>query len=441
VAPLAIQVVDLGFGDAGKGAMVDYLVRRHDASLVVRFNGGPQAGHNVVLPDGRHHTFAQFGSGTFVPGLRTLLSRFVLVEPYAMLNEARHLESLGVRDAMGRTSIDERCLVITPPQQVANRIRERARGAAAYGTCGLGVGECVADDLARPELSLFAAQLRDRAAVKRKLATVLEFKRTEFAEFVRHATPDERRVLDDPAWIETAVETYASIARSANIVAPQAAERMIYGASNVVFEGAQGVLLDERFGFHPHTTWSTTTFANADTLLTESRSPAIHQRIGVTRTYMTRHGPGPFPTHRPALSETLPEPHNADDGRQGVFRRGLLDFVLLRYAIQVCGGDLSLAVTHVDKLPALPAEACDAYLIDGSKMERLPYRPQPTLKEMNHLGEQIMKAQILSTPMPSSPATYLATVAEKLAVPVDYFSIGPTHAGKRRFTSSPAPSH
>src|SRR5690349_11063425 len=101
--------------------MVDYLVRRCESDLVVRFNGGPQAGHNVVLPDGPHHTFAQFGSGSFVPGVRTLLTRFVLIEPYAMLNEAKHLESLGVPDVMRRTFIDERCLVITPPQQIANR--------------------------------------------------------------------------------------------------------------------------------------------------------------------------------------------------------------------------------------------------------------------------------------------------------------------------------
>src|SRR3954462_3394351 len=118
----AIIVVDLAFGDCGKGTIVDFLTRQYEAHTVVRFNGGPQAGHNVVTADGRHHTFAQFGSGSFVPGVRTLLSRFMLIEPYALLNEAAHLEQIGVPDPMSRLFIDGRCLVITPPQQAANRL-------------------------------------------------------------------------------------------------------------------------------------------------------------------------------------------------------------------------------------------------------------------------------------------------------------------------------
>src|SRR5690349_8592758 len=113
----AILVLDLAYGDCGKGTIVDFLTRAHAADLVVRFNGGPQAGHNVVTPDGRHHTFSQFGSGTFVPAVRTLLSRFMLIEPYAMVNEAAHLAELAVTDALDRLMIDARCPVITPAHQ------------------------------------------------------------------------------------------------------------------------------------------------------------------------------------------------------------------------------------------------------------------------------------------------------------------------------------
>src|SRR4051812_48029015 len=109
----AIIVVGLGFGDEGKGATVDYLARRHDAGLVVRFNGGPQCAHNVITPDGRHHTFAQFGSATFLPNVRTHLSRYALINPLNMLREEEHLREVGIDDAFDRLTVDEGCIVIT----------------------------------------------------------------------------------------------------------------------------------------------------------------------------------------------------------------------------------------------------------------------------------------------------------------------------------------
>ncbi|HEY7215209.1 MAG TPA: adenylosuccinate synthetase, partial [Thermoanaerobaculia bacterium] len=136
----AFLLVDLGFGDAGKGLLTDFLVRRSGATVVVRYNGGAQAGHNVVTPDGRHHTFAQLGSGSFVAGVRTFLSRHVVVHPTALLAEAAALRAKGVGDALDRVRLSERALVITPFHQAAGRLRELARGAARHGSCGVGVG-------------------------------------------------------------------------------------------------------------------------------------------------------------------------------------------------------------------------------------------------------------------------------------------------------------
>ncbi|MBK7398580.1 MAG: adenylosuccinate synthetase [Myxococcales bacterium] len=169
----AFAVVDLGFGDAGKGALTDALARRHDLELVVRFNGGAQAGHNVVTADGRHHTFAQVGAATFVsPAVRTLLSRFVVFHPTALLVEAQVLSTKSVPDALDRVLVDERALVTTPYQQAACRIRERARGAARHGSCGVGVGETVADALADPGDAIVAGHLRDPGALRRRLAVL-----------------------------------------------------------------------------------------------------------------------------------------------------------------------------------------------------------------------------------------------------------------------------
>jgi hypothetical protein len=145
-----VIVVDLGFGDAGKGTVVDWLCsragERRGAALprtVVRFNGGAQAAHNVVTPDGRHHAFAQFGSGMFTPGVRTHLSGFVLVDPLALAAEAAQLASAGVAGALDRLTVDRDALLTTPYHRAANRARERARGAARHGSCGMGIGETV----------------------------------------------------------------------------------------------------------------------------------------------------------------------------------------------------------------------------------------------------------------------------------------------------------
>ena len=148
-----VIVVDLGYGDAGKGTVVDWLCSRPGSGTrapglglpgsrtVVRFNGGAQAAHNVVTPDGRHHTFAQFGSGTFTPGVRTHLSRFMLVDPLALAAEAAHLAAAGVADALDRLTVDRDALLTTPYHRAANRARELARGAGRHGSCGMGIGE------------------------------------------------------------------------------------------------------------------------------------------------------------------------------------------------------------------------------------------------------------------------------------------------------------
>src|SRR5207248_6354838 len=124
-----LVVVDLGYGDAGKGTVVDWLCASRPVHTVVRFNGGAQAGHNVVTPDGRHYTFAQFGAGTFHPGVRTHLSRHVVVDPLALVAEADHLVAVGVPGPLGRLTVDRSALLATPYHRAANRARERARGA------------------------------------------------------------------------------------------------------------------------------------------------------------------------------------------------------------------------------------------------------------------------------------------------------------------------
>ncbi|WP_432988583.1 adenylosuccinate synthetase [Dactylosporangium sp. CA-233914] len=311
-------VVDLGFGDCGKGTTVDYLCATRDIDTVVRFNGGAQAAHTVVLADGRKHTFAQFGSGSLRPGVRTHLSRFMVVDPLSLVTEAEHLIALGASDIWARLSVDRAALISTPYHREANRTKEIARGADRHGSCGMGVGETMAYSLAHPDDAPRAGDCADPPTLRRKLA------------LLRH-----RLGVAGPP-VEACVAAYAGFA---------ATVRLVDGfrpTGTCVFEGAQGVLLDEWHGFHPYTTWSTTTFANAETLL--DGEPAF--RLGVLRTVTTRHGAGPLPTEAPELG--ISDPNNPANPWQGAFRVGHFDAPLHRYALAAAGGVDGLALTHLD---------------------------------------------------------------------------------------------
>ncbi len=140
----AIITVGVGFGDEGKGAMVDFLAREFKADLVIRYCGGRQAGHNVQLPDGRRHTFSQFGAGTLAGDSRrhrTYLGPNVVIDPPAFVREAEHLTELGVSAPTQLLTVHPRCLVATFWHRTLNRLREMSRGEDKHGSCGQGIGE------------------------------------------------------------------------------------------------------------------------------------------------------------------------------------------------------------------------------------------------------------------------------------------------------------
>lgn len=334
-------VVDLGFGDAGKGATVDFLVRDKQADLVVRFNGGAQAGHNVVTPDGRHHTFSQFCSGTFVPGVHGLLGPDFLLHPLGMAVEAEHLEHVGVRDAFARTHVSARARVISPYQQAANRVRESLRRGHAHGSCGLGIGECVGDSIAHPDETIRADMLGSPATLRNRLEHHRERKRVELRD--AGADHTDLEIFDDTGLVDRVIDVWSEVCSQLRLVDDDAMHRWIAGSRTIIYEGAQGVLLDEDVGFHPHTTWSHCTAQGA----IELAGDRPWTRLGVVRTYSTRHGAGPFPTEEPDFG--VLEPHNGNDVFAGQFRQGPLDLMLVRYALRAAPMD-ALAVTCLDRL-------------------------------------------------------------------------------------------
>ena len=446
----AILIADLGYGDAGKGSVVDYLARTAPVHTVVRYNGGAQAAHNVITPDGRRHTFAQFGSASFLPGVRTHLSRFMLLHPLALLAEERQLRALGVGDAFERLSIERGALVITPFQQAANRLKEIARGDARHGSCGMGIGETTSDWLNYGSAVLFAGDLANRAALLHKLRFVREAKLAQLADLLpglagMPAAAAELKVLQDPQVIEATADLYRHVASLVRLVEADHMGLLLRQPGVTVFEGAQGVLLDERWGFYPYNSWSKLTFQNADALLTESSFTGEIFKLGLIRGYATRHGAGPFVSEDREVTERIPEWHNADNPWQRQFRAGYLDLVALRYALGVTGAVDGLAVTNLDRMEALPEwRTCERYRAaggaadaadlfeweDGLAREIRIFPVPPDKPRQERLTRALMSMQPVCTVCERQQEPYLEHISQQLGVPLALTSWGPTAEAK-----------
>lgn len=396
---IAYGVIDLGFGDSGKGTIVDFLTRHTGAKLVVRFNGGAQAGHNVVTTDGKHHTFSQFGSGSLVPGVKTVLSQDVAIHPIALQAEAKHLESLGVANPMENLIIHEKCLITTPYHQALNCIRELYRGAQRHGSCGVGFGETIRYSQPSGDGNVISDMAVIRAKdllgypmatplLRMKLQVLREKIRSEIKHIPRQPTIPKRdqylnfeELVTINKWhevlaLEKNVDVIAELLTAAinpnNIWSTGMIAPLINGTEVVIFEGAQGVLIDEDWGFAPYNTWSKTTGRNILNVAPFLKSK-LHM-IGVIRAYPTRHGPGPFPTFSRNTTVAFPDVHNPTNRWQGELRTGLFDMCLFRYALDACYADLpmdGLAITHLDQVDRAGVwPYADMYLLDGRTKNR-----------------------------------------------------------------------
>jgi adenylosuccinate synthase len=410
----AVITVGLGFGDEGKGATVDFLARALGADLLVRYCGGSQAGHNVQLPDGRRHTFSQFGAGTLAPHRpRSYLGPNVVVDPPALRREADHLAELGVPHPTRLLTVHPHCLVTTHWHRALNRLRELARGADRHGSCGLGIGEARSYWLRHGQDAPCAADLRDPNALRAKL----ELQR-------QRALLELQGFLDAlPGGVLAEFDLWGSSAQAeAEHLSASVAEGVTIGAemppcSTALFEGAQGVLLDEYRGFHPHTTWSTVTAHHAWELIEQMGTDAVAV-LGVTRAYTTRHGEGPLPTFSADLTAGLRDPGNPHNPWQGGLRCGRLDLPLLRYAVAAAGPLDGLVVNHLDQITASEGWFCNSYQGDPPSLAQAP-----DLGWQARLTEQLRRAEPVLAPATAEEIVgALGTLA-----PVVLTAHGPTH--------------
>lgn len=415
-------VIGLGFGDEGKGTTVDYLCSVKPVDYVVRFSGGPQTAHNVVLEDGREHTFAQFGSGT-LRGVGTILGPNTLVNPFNMVKEAEHLYRLTGINPFSNTFISENALLITPLHSAANRQRELNRGGNAHGSCGEGIGEARSYALYQtPEDPMIVKDLLDLDGLKQKMSAYHTFLCQTLTNFNAPSVFDD--ILEDYGFL---LEDHP-----VKIVSDEEiADLMRSVDGRLVFEGSQGILLDETFGFHPHTTWSDITAANALKMAMDAGYDSTDLTIyGIMRTYMTRHGHGPLPTEfmEQGWEEQYPEKHNAWGQFQGSWRAGVLDLPLLRYALEVQPCD-SLVLTHCDILPGtgfpvIAESPWDTIIPPLSK--DLDYQESMT----NLLKSMTLKDGVVDNCVSVDELVELITY--QLQTPVAITSYGPTAADKKQ---------
>lgn len=354
--PRAFLVIGLGYGDEGKGSLVDHLVRKHGIRQVVRFNGGAQARHHVVAAE-TVHGFSQFGAGTLA-GARTVLSRFMLFEPLAFCREAESLTKIGIADPFSRVTVCADAPIILPANILTNRILEIERGEGRHGSCGMGIGLTQADVEAFGQDALYVGDLAHPDVLRDKVHFLWQRRIEAVRDIQSEATLELREQLaqfdiDDLLAFYEEFAGYVRIAQEEDIC-------RLLRSEDTIFEGAQGVLLDQHCGFFPHVTRSNTTFANAERLLEEAEFSGDRVRIGLLRGYGTRHGAGPFPTETRALY--VAPCHNAINPWQGPFRTGWFDGVAARYALKSVGGVDLLGLTNLDRLVGIgPLQAAATY--------------------------------------------------------------------------------
>ena len=319
-------VLGMGYGDEGKGVFTDYLSSKLDHPVVIRFNGGHQCGHTVMHADGHLHVFSNFGAGSFreVP---TFFSRFCTIDPMGIVREFRALQRMGVCPAL---FVDPLAMVTTPFDKFYN-INDRAN--LGHGTVGVGFGATIERN--QGPFKLHAQDLFFPAVFQRKLEAVCDYYR------VKLKGRGLESCLEALELEIMRVEPFLRDADATRDIICLLTENQLFemGFKNHIFEGGQGILLDMDFGIFPNVTRSNTTSKNAFEILQRNclrYAPTVYY---LTRAYQTRHGNGWMPTEDyPVSLVNNQHETNTEEGHQGVFRAGILDTDMLRYALQCDAG-------------------------------------------------------------------------------------------------------
>ena len=413
-----VVVIGTQWGDEGKGKIVDWLTDH--AQGVVRFQGGHNAGHTLVVA-GKKTVLHLIPSGILRDNVRCYIGNGVVVSPSALMEELEMLEKAGV-DVRSRLVISEACPLILPHHVALDQAREIAKGASKIGTTGRGIGPAYEDKVARRAIRMQELFHRERFAAK--LGEVLDYHNFVLKNYFNAAIVDFHKTLD---------ETMALAERIKPMVGD--VPRLLYEANkagqNLLFEGAQGTLLDIDHGTYPFVTSSNCTSGGAATGAGVGPH-TLHYVLGITKAYTTRVGSGPFPTE---LFDDIGK-HLAEKGQEvgsttGRARRcGWFDAAALKRSIQI-NGVSGLCVTKLDVLDGMETlRLCVGYKLQSGTSDILPVGAEtldecePIYEDMPGWTESTVGIQRYEA-LPQAARNYLKRMEELCEVPVDIISTGP----------------
>jgi adenylosuccinate synthase len=414
-----VVVVGTQWGDEGKGKIVDLLASRAD--LVVRFQGGNNAGHTLVV-GGRKTICHLIPSGILHDDKKCMIGNGVVVDPEVLLQEMDALNDQGIRFTPERFSLSEKAHLIMPYHKAVDIAREAAKGKDKIGTTGRGIGPCYEDKSGRRGIRVL--DLLDAKALEMKIRENLEEKNFLLTRFLNAGALEFQPIFDACMKMAERLSPYIS---DVSIKVDMATR----DGKKILFEGAQGTHLDIDHGTYPFVT-SSNPIAGAVCAGVGVGPDKLHHILGIVKAYTTRVGSGPFPTELNDETGEYIQKKGAEFGATtGRKRRcGWVDLVMLKDSIRY-NGLTSLSITKLDVLSGLATiKACVAYELDGKMIDHMPAslerlaRCVPVYEEMPGWKDDISGAQNMKQ-LPAAARDYLKYIEEKTGVPMSIVSVGP----------------
>ncbi|GAA3007924.1 adenylosuccinate synthase [Actinokineospora diospyrosa] len=414
----AIVLIGAQWGDEGKGKATDLLGDR--VQWIVRYQGGNNAGHTVVLPDGQKFALHLIPSGILSPAVTNVIGNGVVVDPGVLLTELSGLEERGVDTSRLLISADAH--LIMPYHVAIDKVTERYLGKAKIGTTGRGIGPAYQDKVAR--VGVRVQDLLDEKILRQKVEAALDVKNQMLVKIYNRKALDANQVVDE---VLTTAERFGHRIADTRLLLNQALER----GETVLLEGSQGTLLDVDHGTYPFVTSSNPTSggACAGSGIGPTRITSV---IGILKAYTTRVGSGPFPTE---LTDDMGERLRKVGGEIGVTtkrlrRTGWFDAVIARYAARV-NGITDYFLTKLDVLSGLDTvPVCVGYEVDGRRVDDMPmtqtdvHHAVPVYEELPGWWEDITHCRTFDE-LPANARAYVERLEELSGARVSAVGVGP----------------